>query len=141
MDISKLLSALENEDNETLLDLDMRKVSSIKNDILQKLCVPRDKLKKFHKQLKWYRYVDDILDIKYGSYIRWISLKDPLNIKLTKGGYICEIKVLDKGINLLCKNNMNKLFQISMDDNLIFQKLSEEELILLKSLEYLNKDD
>jgi len=98
-------------------------------------------LKKLHRQLKWYRFVDDIPDIKYGAYIRWISLKDPTNIKLTNGGYVCEIKVLEKGINILYKNNMNKLYHLSMNDNLIFQKLNEEELILLKSLDYLNKED
>jgi len=141
MDIAKLLSALENEDNDVLLDLDMKKVSSIKNDTLQKLGVPRVILKKLHRQLKWYRFVDDIPDIKYGAYIRWISLKDPTNIKLTNGGYVCEIKVLEKGINILYKNNMNKLYHLSMNDNLIFQKLNEEELILLKSLDYLNKED
>ena len=141
MDIAKLLSALDNEDNESLLDLDMNKVSSIKNDILQKLGVSRERLKKFHKQLKLYRFVDDLPDVKYGAYIRWISLKDPSNLKLTNGGFICEIKVLDKGIYLLCKNTMNRIFQLSMNDNLIFQKLNDEELVLLKSLEYLNKKD
>ena len=82
--------------------------------------------------------MDDLPDIKYGGYIRWISLKDPSNIKLTNGGFICDIKVLDNGIHLLCRNNLNRIFQLSMNENLIFQKLNEEEMVLLKTLNYLN---
>ena len=54
MDVDKLLAALDNEDNEALLELDLKKISSIKNDILQKLNVSRDRLKRFNSQLKKY---------------------------------------------------------------------------------------
>lgn len=137
MDVAKLLSALENEDNSSLLELDLKKISAIKNDILQKLNMSREILKDFNKKLKKYRYVEDLSEIKFGSYIRWIPLKDPTNIKLTNGGFICDVKVLDAGIHILCRNGFNRIFQLSMDENLIFQKLNDEEMILLKTLDHL----
>ena len=53
MDVDKLLSALENEDNSSLLDLDFRKIKSIKNNILQKLNMSRDNLKRMDLHLIW----------------------------------------------------------------------------------------
>lgn len=138
LDIKSLMSALDNEENESLLNLDHSKLKAIKNDMLQKLGLPREKLKKLHAQLKEYRYVDEINDLKYGAYIRWIPLKDPTNIRLTNGGIVCEILVKDNGIHVICRNNINRLFQIRLVENMVFQKISYQENILLSVMGYLN---
>ena len=137
-DIDTLSKALENEENEELLNLDNSKIKCIKNDILQKLGLPTSKLKAYHKTLKKYRYIDELPGIRYGAYIRWISLRDPANIKLTNGGIICDIKVEDC-IHIVCKNNMNRFFEIKMGECLIFQKLSDQEQILLSAMDYLHE--
>lgn len=137
-DIDTLSKALDNEENEELLNLDNSKIKCIKNDILQKLGLPTSKLKAYHKTLKNYRYIDELPGIRYGAYIRWISLRDPANIKLTNGGIICDIKVEDC-IHIVCKNNMNRFFEIKMGECLIFQKLSEQEQILLSAMDYLHE--
>ena len=77
-------------------------------------------------------------DLQNGRYISWINLTKPDNIKLTTGGILCEIKIEDSVI-LVLKNNMNRFFQINMDENLIFQRLSDQERIILYALDYLNK--
>ena len=59
LNVDSLLKALENEDNENILQLDHKKISKMKNDILQKLHLSRDKLKQIHKSLKNYRFIDD----------------------------------------------------------------------------------
>ena len=118
-----LLKALENENNASIIELTSSQIKSTKNDILQKLNLSREELKELHKKLKNYRYVDDIKDINYGCYIRWINLLDPSNLKLTNGGIICDILVLEEGIHVVCKNNRNMLFQLIMDECLIFQKI------------------
>ena len=138
IDLNFLSKALENDDNEELLNLDNSKIKCIKNDILQQLGLSTQTLKAYHKTLKNYRYVDELPGIKYGAYIRWISLRDPANIKLTNGGIICDIKVEDC-IHIVCKNRLNRLFQIKMSENLIFQKISDQEQILLSAMDYLNK--
>jgi hypothetical protein len=76
-----LLKALNNENNSGIENLTTRKIKAIKNDYLQQLQVSRDKLKEFHLKLKDYRFVDDLTDIQYGRYIRWISLKNPEKIE------------------------------------------------------------
>ena len=137
INIDSLMNALDNDDNIGLLKLDFRKMKTIKNDILQKLQPSKEELKKLHKQLDEYRYVDELPDIKYGAYIRWISLRKP-NIKLTNGGIICDILVKDDGIHIVCRNNMHRFFQIRMSECIIFQKLSDQAKVLLSVMGYLN---
>jgi len=150
MDIDKLLHALNNEGNEAIVDLDYRKIAKAKNDILQQLNLPRADLITFQTKLKLYRYIDDLADIRYGSYIRWISLKNPSVIKLTNGGIICDIKAHNAvgksaaGANnevagaddiiIKCKNKMNHIFQIKMSEVILFQKLTEQEQVILSAL-------
>ena len=139
-DISQyLLKALDNENNNSIANLNTQKIKSIKNDILQQLQLPRNTLKNYHIRLKDYRYVDDLTEIIDGRYIRWINISDPTNIYLTTGGIIIDIKICEGGTQLLCKNFRNRKFQIKIDECLIFQKLSDQEKIVLSALDYLNK--
>ena len=146
MDIDKLLHALNNESNEAIVDLDYSKIAKAKNDILQQLNLPRAELMALQTKLKPYRYIDDLADIRFGSYIRWISLKNPSVIKLTNGGIICDIKAHNEvagrvgahnaanDIIIKCKNRMNNIFQIKMSEVILFQKLSEQEQVILSAL-------
>ena len=96
-------------------------------------------LKKYHKTLKNYRYIDEIKDLKYGSFLRWFNLQKDSNLKLVTGGVLCDIKIMDDGVHIVCKNFQNKYMQIRMDECIIFQKLSDQEQIILSAVEYLNK--
>ena len=88
-------------------------------------------------QLKLYRHVYDLAHLRYGGYIRWISLKDPENIKLTNGGIICDIKAIKDDIHVVCKNSHYRLFQINMSEVILFQKLSEQEQVILSALKFI----
>ena len=138
LNIQELLSALDNEEHSNLLNTSYEKIAKDKNDILQQLQFNNDKLKIYHSKLKDYRYVDELNDLKYGQYIRWINIKNPENLKLTNGGIFLEIKLLDTGTHMMIKNNMNRIFQIKMDECIVFQKLSDQERIILLALKYLN---
>jgi len=130
LDENDLKKALENENNESIINLTISEIKSEKNNILQKLQLGKEDLKDNLKKLKEYRYINNINDLNYGCYIRWINLKNIENLKLTNGGFICDIKI-NEGIEILCRNNFNKLFQLRFDENLIFQKLTEQEKIIL----------
>jgi len=91
------------------------------------------------KKLKEYRYIDDMKELHFGSYIRWITIKNPENIRLTNGGIVCDIKVIKDDIHITCKNNMNRFFQLKMSENIIFQKITDQERVLLKVMDYLKK--
>lgn len=133
-----LIKALDNDINEGIQKYNSNLIKQIKNDYLQKLLLPREKLKLFHSKLKDYRYVDDLSDIQYGRYIRWIKLNDPSKIILSNGGVIIDIKILQNGIHVVCKNFNNQRFQIKIDECYIFQKLTDQEKIILFALDHVN---
>ena len=107
--------------------------------ILSELDLPKNETLDLLNKLKDYKYVDEMDDLKYGAYLRWIPLEDPTNITLTKGAMFCEIKITDNGVFCVCKNMgfPPRHFQIAMDKNLIFQKLTNQELVLLSALDHL----
>jgi hypothetical protein len=55
----------------------------------------------------------------------------------------CEMKIKDEGVFCVCKNFgfPARHFQIAMDKNLIFQKLTEPELVLLSALSHLSENN
>jgi hypothetical protein len=134
-----LIKSLDNENNSGIENLSTMKIKTIKNDCLQQLQLPRDKLKELHAKLKEYRFVDDLTNIQYGRYIRWINLKNPENLYLTTGGVIIDIQLLEDGIYVLCKNFRNKRMKIKIDECFIFQKLTDQEKMILSALDYLEK--
>ena len=137
LNIPALLHALNNNSNEAILDTTTASIQTKKNDMLQKLQLPRNELKKMHSALKFYKYVDELPDIHLGRYIRWISLKNPNNIKLTRGGIICDIYTSDNDIEIKCKNNMNHFFSLKLNECLVFQKLTPQENIILSAVNHL----
>ena len=139
IDDDTLLDALENESNSSIIKLTSNKINQHKNDVLQSLQLDRDKLKKYHKKLKHYRYCSDVNDFQPGQYLRWINLKDPDNIKLTNGGLIIDIDIINNCVQLRIKNNMNRIFQIKLDECYIFQKITPQEQVILGVLDYLDK--
>ena len=141
MDVNKLLKALDDESNEDLFNFTTEKIKDMNKNILNELHLSKQDTQEILTKLKNYKYVDEMSDLKYGAYIRWIPIEDPNNIYLTQGAIFCEIKIKDDGVYCICKNFgfKTKHFQIALDKNLIFQKLTEQELILLSALDHLSK--
>ena len=139
MDIDLLLNALDNEDNSKLLELNSKKIKTIKMEVLKDFNFSRKILSEYMNKLKEYRYIDSMNELLYGQYIRWINLLDVENISLNKGGIFCELSITDSGVYITCKTFYSKHFKIKMDECLLFQKLSNQELVLLKALDHLEK--
>jgi hypothetical protein len=141
MDVQKLLKALDDETNETLLNFTTDKIREMNLNILKELHLSKKDTLEIMKKLKEYKYVDEMNELKYGAYIRWIPIEDPTNIYLTQGALFCEMKITDDGVFCVCKNYgfKSKHFQLSMDKNLIFQKLTDQEQVLLSALDHLSK--
>ena len=141
MDINKLLKSLDDKSNEFFLNFTSDKIKEMNLNILKELQLHKKDTLEILKKLNNYKYVDEMNELKYGSYIRWIPIEDPNKINLKKGALFCEIKITDNGTFCICKNYgfSSKHFQISMDKNLIFQKLTSQELVLLSVLDHLSK--
>jgi hypothetical protein len=141
MDIKKLLEALEDESNETLMNFTTDKIEEMNWNILKELQLSEEDTIKLFKKIKNYKYVDEMNELKYGTHIRWIPIDNPTNINLKQGAIFCEIKIKDDGVYFICKNYgyKSKYFQLSFDKNLIFQKMTYQELVLLSALDHLSK--
>lgn len=139
MDTELLEKALNNDENLSIINTNIQEIKSKKNDILQNLGLKKDNLKEFHSKLKNYRYIEDIKDLKYGGSLRWINLNKLENINLNNCAHLCDIKINTKGVALCMKTFNNRFFTLYLNENLIFQKLNEEELILLKAINHLSK--
>tara|TARA_B110001452_G_C15240429_1_gene429452 strand:+ start:4803 stop:5225 length:423 start_codon:yes stop_codon:yes gene_type:complete len=139
MDLELLEKALENDDNINIIDTNIQEIKKKKNDILQQLNLNKDDLKSYHKKLLNYIYIDEIKDLKYGNHIRWINLKNIENIRITNGAILCDIKIIDKGISLVLRTYTNSFITLLLNEHLLFQRINDQEKILLKAIEYLNK--
>ena len=141
MDVNKLLKALEDETNEPLMNLTTDKILEMNLNILKELNLSKDNTLDLLKKIKGYKYVDEMNELKYGAHIRWIPIEDPENIHLKQGAMFCEMKIKENGVFCVCKNYGYPIryFQITFDKNLIFQKLTTQELVLLSALDHLSK--
>lgn len=139
LDVNNLLNALENEGNASIINMTSRKIKEIKNNILQRLQMERSQLKIFHKKLKHYRYCSDMSDLQFGYYVRWIPLKNPDKLYLTNGGLLLDVDIINNCVQLKVKNNRNRIFQIKFDECEIFQKISNQERVILGVLDFIDK--
>jgi hypothetical protein len=135
--INKLNISINNDDNNELLKLNTEIIKKDKYNILKKINLTRDEIILYLNKLEEYRYIDEYYELKYGTYIRFIKLTNKENIKLYNGGIICDIKIVNDGIVIKCKNFMNKFFVIKMHENLIFQKITQEEKLIFMLLDYI----
>jgi len=130
---SELLKAVNNEQNNKFINLTFSKINKIKHDVLKTLNIPSRFQTELENKLKNYIYVDEICNIQVGTYIRWIPLTSS-NIYLTSGSIICDLNIMDNDIVILCKNFKHRYYEISMKDNMVFQKLTSQETVLLTAL-------
>ena len=127
-------------------------IKSLKNDILQKMLFKGEELKNYHKLLKDYRYIDEIDELRYGSYIRWFNIEkmnkneknnknnknksNDISFDLLRGGFIVDLKQVLDDIHILCKNGIKLFFTIKMSNCIIFQKNTKQEELLIQILDH-----
>ena len=139
VDTNELMKALDNENNEKIMNMTTKKITELNYNILKELHLSKEYTLNYLKKLKGYKYVDEIEDIRYGGFLRWIPILDPSNLPLQNCGVVCDIKITDQGILIACKNFMHRHYTIKMDECLIFQKLTNQEQVLLSALDHLSK--
>ena len=139
MNVEELVKACENENNKHILELTNDKILQTKVDIIAELPIEEEDKIHLGEKLEEYMYVDEIHELKSGSYLRWIDTSDPDNIFITNGAIFCEIVFTDFGTCLRMSNFKKRYFEIKMDDVILFQKLTEQEKILLYALSYISK--
>ena len=137
LNIGKLLEALDNDANDSIGKLSSNKILQQKLDVLHDLGISAEAQRDILIKLQEYRHVDEMPDFRYGAFIRWINLNKMDDIKLTNGSMICDVLLEKTGIQIRCKNSFNRFCQLKLDECIVFQKLSEQERILLIALDHL----
>ena len=141
LDMSKLTKALDNVANDSIMNLTTRKLMEINLKILKELMLDRETLINYLRKLKGYKYIDEMSDLKHGSFIKWIPITDPNNLVLNNCGLICDIKITDDDVIIICKNFMHRHYTFKMDEVLIFQKLSNQEMVIISALDHLDAEE
>jgi hypothetical protein len=140
VDVDKLVKALDNTTNENIINMSTRKIMELNLKILKELMLDQATIVDYLRKLKGYKYIDEISDLKYGSVIRWMPIIDPDNLTLNQCGIICDIKITDNGVIIVCKNFLHRHYTFKMDEVLIFQKLTPQENIIISALDYLENE-
>ena len=140
VDVNKLMYALDNENNENIMNLTTQNILEMNLNILKELHLDKQTTLNYLKKLKEYRYIDEINDLKHGAFINWIPITDPSYLPLHHCGMICEIKITDNGVFITCKNFMHRHYTFKMDECLIFQKLTSQEKVIIYALDHLEQN-
>jgi len=99
-------------------------------DALEELELDTETEKLWLERLSEYRYVKNIYEIHKGKFLRWIKKTDDLP-KLTNGSFVSEILFLDGGTYIQCLTYNRSVFNIKMDDCILFHKLTPDEMLIL----------
>jgi hypothetical protein len=146
INVDELLKSIESEKLLSISKLSYDKINTIKYNVLTRIGLEDDELESMLLKLSDYRYVEELQDIHHGAFVRYIPLTNNSNkgnkdneIILKPGGFICDIKILGTGVQLLCRNHFRKMFQLRVDEVLLFQKLTKQEEVILSVFDYLHK--
>lgn len=138
LNVDELLDALDNEKNDSILKYTPEEINDTKYKLFKSLNLSEDVIANLLNKLNDYRFIENVDDLVEGSYIRWINLNELDDFKLKNGAKLLNIKTKENNNddNLLsCLKYLNggitSFFNLKFETNLIFQKLSDQELMLL----------
>ena len=139
LNIDEILEAVEKDKHEYLDNKTLDTISQEIFESINSLGITKEKQKEICEKLLEYRYVDELFELHRGKFVRWIRKTNPEI--LTNGGIVVDVKFLDNGINILVKiSSIPRFIQYRFDDCLSFQKLSQEEQLILMAYEIINKE-
>jgi len=126
LNIDEILEAAEHVDREYIEHHSLKTISKEIFSCLQEINMERENIHKYCQSLLQYKYIEYVHHIHKGKHIRWIR-----NGKLTNGGIVVDVKFLHNGTHILCKNHQ-RFIQYKFDDCKTFQKLTQQELLILQ---------
>ena len=138
MDMKKVHEAFGNEKNEDIINTSFQNIETDKNNIITQLPMTEEEQVDLYVKLENYRYCADVENIKVGRELMWIPLQDVDEIK-TKNGRCAKVYDTSDDTNIIYIIR-GKMYTIIFSKNLIFQKITEEENIILRMVEYLKNN-
>lgn len=126
LNIQDILESAENVDVDYLGTETLQSISKEVFDSLKEEGIEGEDLASLCSKLVNYRYIERLCHIHKGKHVRWLR-----NGKLTNGGIVVDVKFLDNGTHLLCRNGM-KFIQYKFDECPTYQKLTDDEMMILQ---------
>ena len=143
MDINAILSAMNKAENNTIASLTLKKIAARRHEILSSLNLTPEKMAEFERKLPMYRVIENPYDLKHNQLIRWIPLRSlETRPYITLGGTLFRVRENpEDGIHVVTIRNVKRfVFNIKFELNVVFQRLSQEEMLILRAVEYVDGD-
>jgi len=135
IDVDSILAAMDRTEINDLGNKSLVDLCKETYEALMQLDIDEHERAELCKKLAEYRLVDEIYKLHKGKHVRWIREQSD-NPYLTNGGIVVDIKFLDNGIHVVCKNK-NRFIQYKFDECITFQKLSADEQLILSCYEFI----
>jgi hypothetical protein len=144
LDVNAILSAMTKTENSTIANMTLKKIAERKHEILSSLNLTPEKMAEFDRKLQMYRVIEDPYELKHNQLIRWIPLRSlETRPYVTLGGCLFRIKYNEEdALHIVTIRNVKRfVFNIKFELNVVFQRLSQEELLILRAVEYVETED
>jgi len=144
LDINAILSAMTKAENNTIANMTLKKITARRHEILSSLNLTTEKMEEFERKLHMYRVIENPYDLKHNQLIRWIPLRSlETRPYVTLGGTLFRVREnIEEKVHIVTIRNIKRfVFNIRFELNVVFQRLSQEELMILRAVEYVEDED
>jgi hypothetical protein len=130
INVTELLESIDSTKHDYLENHTIETISANVLDSFVRLQIKDKEVIASHcEKLAGYRFVDELHLIHKGKYVRWIRHDAP--DKIMKGAVVVDIQFGDFGANVLCRLMTGEFLRYRFDKCNTYQKLTEEEELLL----------
>jgi len=143
LDINAILSAMNKAENNTIANMTLKKITARRHEILSSLNLTPEKMEEFERKLHMYRVIENPWDLKHNQLIRWIPLRSlETRPYVTLGGTLFRVRENpEEKLHIMTIRNVKKfVYNVRFELNVVFQRLSQEELMILRAVEYVEDD-
>lgn len=144
LDVNAILSAMTKSENSTIANMTLSKIAARRQEVLSSMNLTPEKMAEFERKLHMYRVVETPDELKHNQLIRWIPLRSlETQPYVTIGGCLFRVKYNEEEcLHIVTIRNVKKfVFNIKFELNAVFQRLSQEELLILRAVEYVESED
>jgi len=144
LDVNAILSAMTKTENMTIANMTLSKIAARRQEVLSTMNLTPEKYAEFERKLHMYRVIEHPDELKHNQLIRWIPLRSlETRPYVTLGGCLFRVKYNEEeSIHTVTIRNVKKfVFNIKFELNAVFQRLSQEELLILRAVEYVESED
>lgn len=146
IDIDELLNAIENETTDYLENKTLKGISHEIFTCLSKIGCSQEMIQQYCEKLIGYRLVNELYELHKGKLVKTIKIFDEKNPEiapepsLKMQGKVCSIKFMNNGTYILCIGFPKRYMQYKFDHHLTFQKLSDDEQLILMAYEQIEEE-